>query len=255
MSRRQRCHGLRTLLVRVYFWLSKPTLASARWQKPARAVLALTFVPILLLMGYFLRDPNRASAATPAPTGAAGVEELRSTLETGTTQQRLGALRRLIELHAEPPLVHCLASTDPAVVQLAIAGLWECWLDEGGPEARRTMEAGMESMSTGDLAAAAGTFHALMTDHPGWAEAINKLATVRYLQGRPEESIAYCRQVVALKPDHFGAWNGMAVCAIQVEDWSLALHAVEESIRLQPNSRSNQQLLQLVRSRLRQQEV
>ena len=202
-------------------------------------------------MGYFLR----ASAATPAPTETAGVEELRTTLETGTTQQRLGALRRLIELHAESALVHCLASADPAVVQLATAGLWECWLDEGGSDARRQLEAGIEEMGVNDLTKAADTFRTLMTEHPGWAEAINKLATVLYLQGKPEESIAYCRQVVALKPDHFGAWNGMAICAIQVEDWPLALHAVEESLRLQPNSRANRQLLQLVQSRLHQREV
>ena len=183
------------------------------------------------------------------------MEGLRALLETGTTQERLGALRRLIELHAEAPLVRCLASADPAVVQLATAGLWECWLDEGGPDARRTMEAGMEAMGSGDLAVAAGTFRKLMTEQPGWAEAINKLATVLYLQGRPEESIGYCHQVVALKPDHFGAWNGMAVCAIQVEDWPLALRAVEESIRLQPHSRSNRQLLQLVQSRLQQREA
>ena len=204
-------------------------------------------------MGYFLRDSHRPQTASPV--GDAGVEELRATLETGTTQQRLGALRRLIELRAEPALVHCLASNDPAVVQLAVAGLWECWLDEAGPDARRTMEEGVDAMGAGELATAAGTFHTLMAEHPGWAEAANKLATVLYLQGRPEESIGYCRQVVALKPDHFGAWNGMAVCAIQVEDWPLALHAVEESIRLQPHSRSNKQLLQLVQSRLRQREA
>lgn len=239
--------------MRVYFWLSKPTLASARWQKTAWLVSVLTLLAVLFLMGYFFRDSHRPSTAAPADD--AGVEGLRTTLETGTTQQRLGALRRLIELRAEPALAHCLASNDSAVVQLAVAGLWECWLDEGGPEARRTMEAGVDAMSAGELASAAGTFHTLMTEHPGWAEAINKLATVLYLQGRPEESIEYCRQVVALKPDHFGAWNGMAVCAIQVEDWSLAIHAVEESIRLQPHSRSNRQLLQLVQSRLRQREA
>ncbi len=69
-----------------------------------------------------------------------------------------GALRRLIELRAERELARCLASTDPAVVQLAIAGLWECWLDEAGPEARRTMEAGVEAMHAGDLTAAKATF-------------------------------------------------------------------------------------------------
>ncbi len=253
MPRRRFRLCLRSPVVRVYFWLSKPTLASVRWQKPVGPALALIFTVALLLMGYFLRD-TRLPPDTAAPTPV-GLEQLRTTLETGTTQQRLGALRQLIELHAEDPLVHCLASTDPAVVQLAIAGLWECWLDEGGPDARRTMEAGVEAMGTNDLAAAADTFRALMAEHPGWAEAINKLATVLYLQGRPEESIAYCRQVVALKPDHFGAWNGMAVCAIQIEEWPLALHAVEESIRLQPHSRANKQLLQLVESRLRQREA
>ena len=53
-----------------------------------------------------------------------------------------------------------------------------------------------------------------------------------------------------MKPDHFGAWNGMALCAIQVEDWSLALQAVQESLRLQPRSQMNQQLLRLVETRL-----
>ena len=94
-----------------------------------------------------------------------------------------------------------------------------------------------------------------MAAHPDWAEAVNKLATVLYLQGRPEESIRYCQQVVALKPDHFGAWNGMAICAIQTEDWALALRAVEESVRLQPHSLANRQLLDLVQSRLRQHEA
>ena len=56
-----------------------------------------------------------------------------------------------------------------------------------------------------------------------------------------------------MKPDHFGTWNGLAICAIQTEDWPLALRAVEESLRLQPNSPSNGQLLQLVKSRLHQQ--
>ncbi len=204
-------------------------------------------------MGYYLRDPDRSPSA--ADSGATNVEELRALLETGMGQQRLGALRRLIELRAEPELVRCLAVPDPAVVQLAITGLWECWLDEAGPDARHTMEAGIEAMHTGDLSAALTTFKTLLLAHPGWAEAANKLATVLYLQGRPEDSITYCHQVVAMKPDHFGAWNGMAICAIQTEDWPLALRAVEESLRLQPYSPSNRQLLQLIQSRLRQKEV
>ncbi len=239
--------------MRVQFWLFKPPLASARWRIFAPPAVVLTLLTALPIMGYHLRDTGRLRPASEC--GAATAGELRALLETGTTAQRLGALRRLIELRAEPEFTHCLASANPAVVQLAVAGLWECWLEEAGLDARRTMDDGVEAMNAGQLPAAAKTFRKLMAAHPDWAEAANKLATVLYLQGRPEESIRYCQKVVALKPDHFGAWNGMAVCAIQTEDWALAARAVQESLRLQPQSPSNRQLLELVRSRLRQQEA
>ena len=239
--------------MRVYFWLCKPGLARARWQKFALPAAALILLTALFTMGYYLRDTGHPRVT--AASGGTDTGQLRALLETGTTQQRLSALRQLIELHAESELTHCLVSPDPAVVQLAITGLWECWLDEAGPDARRTMDNGVEAMNAGDLTEAAQTFKTLLAEHPDWAEAANKLATVLYLQGRPEESIRYCHRVVALKPDHFGAWNGLAICAIQTEDWTLALQAVEESLRLQPNSPSNRQLLQLVRSRLQQSEA
>ena len=105
-------------------------------------------------------------------------------------------------------------------------------------------------MNEGDLPLAFRTFSAVMQSYPGWAEPINKLATVLYLQNKPEASIALCRDVVALKPDHFGAWNGLALCAVQIEDWPLARRAVSESLRLQPHSTSNRQLMGLIDSRL-----
>ena len=198
-------------------------------------------------MGYFILNPHLSTTDAPSQPEA---DRLRQQLEGGSSTERREALLRLVALHAEAALTRCLASPDPTVVQLAMAGLWECWLGEAGPDARRHVENGAEAMNNGDLDAATVIFTRLMTDHPHWAEAINKQATVLYLQGRPEDSIALCRQVVALKPDHFGAWNGMALCAIQVEDWKLALTAVQESLRLQPQSAMNRQLLRLVESRL-----
>ena len=107
-------------------------------------------------------------------------------------------------------------------------------------------------MNDGALEEASSIFRKLMTRYPHWAEAANKMATVLYLQGHPEESIALCKQVVALKPDHFGAWNGLALCAVQTENWPLALEAVQQSLRLQPRSSANLQLLRLVKSRITQ---
>ena len=171
-------------------------------------------------------------------------------LENGSTHERRAALQQLVAARAEDVLVQCLASSSAAVVQMAAAGLWECWLNEAGDEARRELEVGIDAMNEGSLERAVEVFSHLRESFPHWPEAANKLATVFYLQGKPEASIEQCLEVVALKPAHFGAWNGLALCAVQIEDWTLARQAVRESLRLQPHSSANRQLLLLIESRL-----
>ncbi len=80
-------------------------------------------------------------------------------------------------------------------------------------------------MEAAELAEAEQVFQALVMEYPDWTEAINKQATVLYMQGRDQESLALCRKVVEEKPNHFGAWNGMAMCAVRLEDWRTALVA------------------------------
>ena len=228
----------------------------AAGKKPFSEKLAPSTGPVLpasfSVMGYYILhnpDPRpEGVGAEPSNEPAA----LRARLENGSAVERRGAVLRLVELRAEDVLIACLASGQDVVVQLASAGLWECWLNEAGADARRRIEEGISQMNAGELEAAEETFQQLAAEFPDWAEAINKQATVLYLQGRPRDSIALCRRALALKPNHFGAWNGMALCAIQAEDWELAAQAVHESLRLQPRSQMNQQLLRLVETRLPQ---
>ncbi len=190
----------------------------------------------------------------PAPSDATSTDAatLRRQLVTGGTDAKRRAVFALISRDDQGVLTACLALDAPEVTQFAAMGLWECWLNEAGPAARRQIDEGIDAMNAGDLDLAAEMFEHLMDDFPDWAEAINKQATVRYLQGQLEQSIELCQRALTLKPDHFGAWNGLAICAVQREDWPLALRAVQESLRLQPHSRSNRQLLRLVESRLPQ---
>jgi len=151
------------------------------------------------------------------PNGAATeIPALVALLNNGDPAERRGALNKLVEARAETELTDCLQSNDRVAVQLATAGLWECWLNEKGVAARQMMDEGIELMHAGHLAAAAEIFLSLMKQYPDWAEAINKQATTLYLSGKPAESIALCVKVVALKPNHFGAWNGMALCEVQL---------------------------------------
>ena len=55
----------------------------------------------------------------------------------------------------------------------------------------------------------------LMERYPDWAEPINRLATLRYLQGRPAEAVDLCLKVLRMKPWHFGALSGIVMCYAQ----------------------------------------
>jgi tetratricopeptide (TPR) repeat protein len=181
---------------------------------------------------------------------ASDVEKLARLLQHGRPVEKQGALLKLIAADAESALAGCLGAKDPITVQFATEGLWECWMNEGGIKARRRMEEGIKLMESGDLVGAGEFFQSLIREHPGWTEAVNKQATVLYLQGRAAESLALCRQVVERKPHHFGAWSGMALCAMQLEDWKTALVAASEALNLQPGARASREIVNLAKAKL-----
>jgi len=171
-------------------------------------------------------------------------------LKHGDPAEQRRAVEELIALNAQAELTGCLHCKDSNVVLLATAGLWECWLNERGESARQMMDEGVELMNAGHLAAAAKIFLGLIKKFPDWAEAINKQATLLYVRGEPAESLALCKKVVALKPHHFGAWNGMALCGVQLEDWQTALAAAERALEIQPTAESNLEIVRLAKIKL-----
>ncbi len=105
-------------------------------------------------------------------------------------------------------------------------------------------------MDQSDFSGAEDLFRGLIAQFPNWAEAVNKLATLCYLQKRYAESLELCRKVVALKPDHFGAWQGMTLCAIQVQDWASALEGARNSLRLQPRHAAHAELVKSLQEKV-----
>ncbi len=181
---------------------------------------------------------------------AADVEKLTRWLQHGRPEEKQQALFKLIRAAAESALASCLGAKDAITAQFATEGLWECWLNEKGPIARRRIEEGIKRLEAGDLSEAEAIFQSLMVEFPDWAEAANKLATLLYLRGRARESFTLCQQVVEKKPHHFGAWNGMALCAVQLEDWKAALTAATQAQRLQPRTAANREIINLAKAKL-----
>jgi len=191
----------------------------------------------------------------PSPDGdgpARERDQLVALLRLGDPAEQRRGLAGLISADAQEELTDCLRCADPTVVQLATAGLWECWLNEKGASARQMMEEGIELMEAGHFASSAKIFLTLIQQHPDWAEALNKQATLLYLCGEAAASLEFCKKVVTLKPNHFGAWNGMALCAVELEDWQGALAAAENALRIQPGAESNHEIVRLAKRKLKE---
>src|SRR5690349_12935277 len=101
------------------------------------------------------------------------VKDLIRVLKNGDRAEKETALLQSIVIGAEQELADCLASPDPETASLATAGLWECWLNEEGPDAREDIDRAIQLMETGNFADAERQFISLCQRFPGWAEPIN----------------------------------------------------------------------------------
>ena len=180
----------------------------------------------------------------------ASVPELIRLLKTGRRRQKEEALLKLIIEGAEHELMDCLAFPDPDTATLATAGIWECWLNEEGPDAREAIDQAISLMERGNLADAERQFISLSRQFPGWAEPINKHASILYIRGRHERSIELCDLVVEMKPHHFGAWHGMALCAIKLHQWRLAIQAAREALKIQPQAKANREIILFAKTKM-----
>jgi len=171
-------------------------------------------------------------------------------LKTGGRAQKEVALLKLIIFGAEHELTDCLSFPDPLTATLATAGLWECWLNEEGPDARTAIDQAIGLMERGNLADAERQFISLSRQFPGWAEPINKHATILYIRGRHTRSLELCELVVEMKPRHFGAWHGMALCAIKLHQWRIAIQAAREAMKIQPQAKANREIILFAKTKI-----
>lgn len=140
-------------------------------------------------------------------------------------RSRLPRALRLSE-HSPPPLTTIMRERREAEIELleslqysdtAMSDLWSLWFGERGPE-WATRLAKVEALTTKGPEywepAEEQLWNIIQECGPYWAEPINRLATLYYLQGRYEESKALCEVVLTLKPWHVGALSGIVlVCA------------------------------------------
>ena len=71
-------------------------------------------------------------------------------------------------------------------------------------------------------------------EKPDWAEGWNKRATVLYLMGEHDRSLADIDRVLALEPRHFGAIAGIGLIRIEKGEMREALAAFRRALAINP---------------------
>jgi tetratricopeptide (TPR) repeat protein len=100
-------------------------------------------------------------------------------------------------------------------------------------------------MERRDLEEAEGIFAGIVARAPGFAEGWNKRATVRYLAGDYDGSIADCRETIARKPHHFGALSGQGLCHMALGQHREAAEMFRRTLAVHPHLEAARRNLRL----------
>jgi len=122
---------------------------------------------------------------------------------------------------------------DAAAAKAIDQQIWMTWMSPDDPALRARMQQGLLKLS-GNPAAALADFQAIAADYPDYAEAWNQLATLHYVLGDYETSLAEIDKVLALEPRHFGALSGRALIYRNQGKRALALKDIAAALSLHP---------------------
>ena len=170
-------------------------------------------------------------------------ERLYRKLITGSKLERASAGFDLAYLNGEEQLIRALKSPSPAVRAVAINSLWDLWARAGGHNAFRGMQAANRAAERKAYPEALQILGELTRNYPRFPEGWNRRATLYWEMGRFREAIADARKAVALNPNHFGAWQGMALCHAHLGDMEEACRCLRGALRIAPHDQDLQDLL------------
>lgn len=128
--------------------------------------------------------------------------------------------------------------------------IWRLWREIDDPDLAAAMEQGIVAMRSGRHADAERGFSEVIEAEPGYAEAWNKRATVRYMRERYTAAAADIRRALALEPRHFGALAGLGLVYMQLERYRAAIEAFERALEINPWLEGTRRNIAIARERL-----
>lgn len=209
---------------------------------------------ILVFTGFFacLLISSGLLQAQDLPAGLTR-EQVLLGLQHEDPDVRIGAyvaLGGLGERQDLPLLFIALYDSDPLIRKLAEEAIWKVWGRSGNALHDRMLQRGIEQMQAGLYAGAIRSFSALINLAPDFTEAWNKRATVYFLVGEDDRSIADCEEVIQREPNHFGALSGYGQLMIRKREYERALGYFERALTVNPNLRGVSENIEAIKRAL-----
>jgi tetratricopeptide (TPR) repeat protein len=126
------------------------------------------------------------------------------------------------------------ASKDPDETGGLMTAIDRLQLDSGSSTGDLLMARAIAALGIRNLEASNALLDRIITLQPDWAEAWNKRATVRYLEGDDQGSMADIAHVLVLEPRHYGALSGMGMILERRGFRDDALRAFRRALEVAP---------------------
>ena len=202
---------------------------------------------VLLALAVALVTPAARAISAAEPTREEALAALADTRNVDNRRHGAMALAKTGVMADVPKLAAALRDDDPLVRKLAERSMWEVWSRSGDAAVDRLLASGIEQMSAREGELAVQTFTEVIRRRPDFAEGWNKRATVYYLMGEYQKSLADCDEVVKRNPYHFGALSGYGMIYLQLDQPAKALDYFQRALTVNPNLDSINETVEMLK--------
>jgi tetratricopeptide (TPR) repeat protein len=143
-----------------------------------------------------------------------------------------------------PALFRQLRDSDDLVRALTENSIWQTWSRSGDAKVDALFKVGVEQMTQGRTEAAIDTFTEIIRRKPDFAEGWNKRATIYFLVGDYDKSLADCDEVIKRNPQHWGALSGYGQIYLQLDRPEEALTYFQRALAVNPNLQNVENMIQ-----------
>ena len=161
-------------------------------------------------------------------------DHLHQELLMSPAPRRDQAAAALASLGDEARLIQTLRSTNQEIRECARRALDTLWFSQEGVQAARALLEADQAMKADRHDEAAALLDALLEKHPGYADAWSRRASLMWKMDRMGASKRDCEKALKLNPLHYGAWLGLGMANLEMQNHEDAVRCLRMYLMIQP---------------------